>query len=94
LSYTRTYETAGYRGAAPVAVRTSYVAFRDLRQDQLPVLISKCSGDREALVPAMIKLEHHWVGLAAVDAGMARQVFEQQHDIPSPDTLLAFESPV
>ncbi len=90
MSYHRTSEAAPLRGAASMTVCTNHLALCHLVEDALPGSVSKASPDAELLVPKVVELEHDWIALAAVRAGVLAQIGDQVLDPLSNERLLAF----
>jgi hypothetical protein len=62
-----------------MAVRTEHLAFRDFERDRLraPTLPNHCA-DVHDLFALVVEVEQEKVGLAAADAGMAREVLTHE----------------
>jgi hypothetical protein len=61
-----------------VAVTADDLALLDLGEDVGPRIVRELGSDVEALVAKVVELQHDWVGLAAVDARMLREVLEEK----------------
>jgi hypothetical protein len=57
-----------------MTVCTNDLALCHLIEDALPITVPKPLADSELLVPQVVELQHDWILLAAIDAGMLAQV--------------------
>jgi hypothetical protein len=80
LSYHRASEATPMSGAASMTVCTNDLALCHLVEDALPVTIPQALCDAEFLVPEMVELQDHGVGLPAVQAWMFTKKSDQVLD--------------
>jgi hypothetical protein len=59
-----------------MAVRTDDLALLDLSEDALPTPVHEPLADVEYLVAKVVELEDDGIGLAAIRAGVEREVLE------------------
>jgi hypothetical protein len=73
-----------------MAVGAEHDALRNLRRDRRPFAVANHTGHSVALfAPRVVKLKHHWIGLAAVEARVAAQILEHLLAILGAEPLLA-----